>query len=112
MEEAHHTVLMLEGTGLHDGAHQDLDQTAADGIEHHRNEKAPEGDGDQLRQEGHGHQAHGGQQLGRHHTGTVSDFVGESGGRKVDEQLGEIKNHGDHGDFFKGDPIGAPPRCG
>ena len=107
MQETHLPVLVIEGAGLDNRAHQHLNKTAADGIEHNRKQDARKGSGAPVRQERHGQKTGCGQHLGGHHTGAVADFVGKFGGRQVNEQLGKIEDQRNQGDFFQRDSIGA-----
>ena len=90
VQKAHHPFFVFKRAGLDNRAHQNLDQAAAHGVQHNRDQDPRKGDGQQLRQEGHREEADCRQDLGDHHAGAVADPVGEFGRRKVDEQLRKI----------------------
>ena len=105
MQQAHHAIHVLEGAGLHNRAHQHLDEPAADSVEHHGNEDAQEGGGQQLRQYHHQHQTECRNDLRDSHAGAVADFVCMPGGGQVHKKLGQVEGEGDESNLLQRDPV-------
>ena len=105
VQQAHHAVLVIKGTGLDNGADEHLDQSCAHGVKHHSDQDTGEGVGQHFRQHSQQRQTHGGQHLRADHAGTVADPVYELGGGKVDQQLRQEERHGDQGDLLQRDAV-------
>ena len=105
MQQAHHRVLVVKGTGLHDGAHQDLDQAAADGVNHHADQDADEGVPEQVRNKGQACQAQAGGNLRHDDTAPVADGVHKLRAEHVHQQLGQEERRGDQGNLAQRDRV-------
>ena len=79
----------LGGQVLDDGARQDLDEAAADGVDGGGQAQAREGRREQLREQGHEDQAERCQDVGQHHGRAVADAVDDLDGGQVGQQLDE-----------------------
>ena len=105
MQEAHNRVLVFKGAGFHNGAGQDFDQPAADGINDDADHDADERIREQIRKEGQARQAEAGSDLGKDHAAPVADGIHETGAENVHQQLRQKKSRRDQCNLPQGDGI-------
>ena len=74
---------------LDDRAREDLDESAADGVDDGGQAQSREWRGEQLREQRHEHQAECGQGMRQHHRGAVADAVDDLDRGQIREQLDE-----------------------
>jgi len=105
MEKAHGGFFVVGGTGLHDGADQHFDQSAAHGVNDDTGHQPHKRSGKKLRQKGQPHKPRPGADMGDDDGDAVPDPVDKGRGDQVDHKLqAKIKGH-KKGDPGKGYPV-------
>ena len=100
MQQAHSRLLAPGGTGFHNGADHDFDQTAAHGVEHHRQKDAAVAEG--IWRDSQRCQAAGREQMRCDDADTVADAVDELRGNQIHQELDREIHRGDQGDPIQG----------
>ena len=107
VEQAHHAVLVFKGAGFDNGADQNFDQSAADGVQYNGDQDSRERMEHDLRQKRHQDKSQCGQNLRSGNADTVADAVSKFRGGKIHQKLGQVEDKRNQRDFFEGDSVGA-----
>ena len=100
----------MRGARLHNGADNDLQQTAAHGIDHDGDQQPRKGRGQHLRQNGQQHEPGDGHGVRQHRRGPVADLIHKLHRGQVHQQLqAEVQRH-QQGDLGKRNAILALKR--
>ena len=110
MEKAHGLFFVVGGTGFYNGADEDFNESAADGVDADGKKQSGEGIRQKSRQNGKQDDSGCGKDMCHHHGGAVADLVYKFGGQQIDAQLNGKIEGDEHGDLRQRDPIGVLKR--
>lgn len=102
MQQAHHAFLVFKGTGLYNGAAQDLDQPASDGVDNRGEKDAGKGGGQKIRQERQPYKPKRGGYLREDRASAVAYPVDNLYAGKIHDKLGDIEASRDKGQLAQG----------
>ena len=105
VEQAHGFLLIIGRAGLHDGADQDLQQTAADGVDQNGEKDAHEGIRKTVRKDCQQNQTCTGAHMGQNSRCAVADLIDKDNRQEVDQQLQTEVEGDQHRDLLQGDTV-------
>lgn len=106
VQQAHGSFLVVGGAGLHNGADQHFDQTAAHGINDDAGHQPHKRGGEKFGQEGQPDQPCARADMSDDDGYTVTDFINKCRGYQVDHELqAKVKGHKE-GDPGEGNSVG------
>ena len=105
MQQAHRLFLVVGGAALHDRADQHLDQTPADGIQCHRDQKSAKSAWHDIRQDGQPKQSRRRKNMGKYDRYPVPDLIHQAGRDQIHQKLHAEIERDQHRNLSKRDLI-------